>query len=100
MNSADEDEVTLSVRRDSVRREWSRTTAAPAVRRQRGTLASLPSHPPSSPSPGTLAVETVPSTPPPPPVDPDTAFRRGRLGVVAAIVLVLFWLWLRQRRTQ
>ena len=49
---------------------------------------------------GTLAVETVPSTPPSPPVDADTAFRRGRLGVVAAIVLVLFWMWLRQRRAQ
>lgn len=98
MNSADEDDVTLSVQRDSVRREWSRATAAPAVRRQRGTLASLPSHPPSSPSPGALAVETVPSAPPPP-VDPDTAFRRGRLGVVAAIVLVLMWVWIRQRRS-
>ena len=49
---------------------------------------------------GALAVETVPSTPPSPPVDADTAFRRGRLGVVAAIVLVLFWMWLRQRRAQ
>ena len=100
MNSADEDEVALSVQRDSVRREWSRATAAPAVRRQRGTLASLPSHPPSSPSPGTLAVEAVPSTPPPPPVDPGTAFRRGRFGVAAILVLVLLWAWIRQPRTQ
>ena len=99
MNSADEDEVTLSVQRDSVRREWSRVTAAPTVRRQRGTLASLPSHPPAIPKPSTLAVETVPPEPPPPPVDADTAFRRGRLGVVVVIVLVLFWMWLRQRRT-
>jgi len=30
--------------------------------------------------------------------DADTAFRRARLGVVAVIVLILFWLWLRQRR--
>ena len=49
---------------------------------------------------GTLAVETVPPEPPPPPVDADTAFRRGRLGVVAVVVLVLFWAWLRQRRAQ
>ena len=48
---------------------------------------------------GTLAVETVPSTPPSPPVDAATAFRRGRLGVVAAIVLVLMWVWIRQRRS-
>ena len=48
---------------------------------------------------GALAVETVPSAPPPTPVDADTAFRRGRLGVVAAIVLVLMWVWIRQRRS-
>ncbi len=30
--------------------------------------------------------------------DPDTAYRRARLGFVAVIVLVLFWLWVRQRR--
>jgi len=100
MNSADEDEVTLSVQRDSVRREWLRAAAAPIVRRQRGTLASLPSHPPSFPKSGTLAVESVPPEPPSSPVDADTAFRRGRLGVVVVIVLVLFWMWLRQRRKQ
>ena len=99
MNSADDDAVTLSVQRDSVRREWSRATAAPTARRQRGTLASFPSQPPSFTSPGALAVETVPSAPPPPPVDAQTAFRRGRLGVVAAIVLVLMWVWIRQRRS-
>jgi len=48
---------------------------------------------------GSLAVETVPPSPPPPPVDAATAFRRGRLGVVAAIVLVLMWVWIRQRRS-
>ena len=48
---------------------------------------------------GSLAVETIPPAPPPPPVDADTAFRRGRLGVVAAIVLVLMWVWIRQRRS-
>jgi hypothetical protein len=48
---------------------------------------------------GSLAVETIPPAPPPPPVDAATAFRRGRLGVVAAIVLVLMWVWIRQRRS-
>ena len=99
MNSADEDEVMLSVQRDSVRREWSRANAAPPVRRQRGTRASLLSNPPPPNSPGALVVESVAQEPPPPPpVDPDAAFRRGRIGVVAVVVLVLFWVWLRQRR--
>ena len=48
---------------------------------------------------GALVVESVAQEPPPPPpVDPDAAFRRGRIGVVAVVVLVLFWVWLRQRR--
>ena len=31
-------------------------------------------------------------------VDPETAYRRARLGVVAVVVLVLLLLWIRQRR--
>ena len=31
-------------------------------------------------------------------VDPDTAYRRARMGVVAVVVLVLLLLWIRQRR--
>ncbi|MBQ2630247.1 MAG: hypothetical protein IJG13_11275 [Kiritimatiellae bacterium] len=31
-------------------------------------------------------------------VDPETAYRRARMGVVAVVVLVLLLLWIRQRR--
>ncbi|MBO4709770.1 MAG: hypothetical protein J5727_08360 [Kiritimatiellae bacterium] len=48
----------------------------------------------------TASVVVEPVRPAPlPPSDPEAAFRRGRLGVVAAIVLVLFWVWMRQRRS-
>lgn len=48
----------------------------------------------------TAAVTVEPVRPVPlQPSDPEAAFRRGRLGVVAAIVLVLFWVWMRQRRS-
>ena len=47
----------------------------------------------------TATTSVAPSRPAAPPVDADTAFRRARLGVVAIVVLVLLWVWLRQRRT-
>ena len=50
-------------------------------------------------APGTHAVETTPVPPPREPVDADAAYRHGRLAVVAAIVLVLLLVWLRQRRS-
>lgn len=40
------------------------------------------------------------AAPPPPPVDPEVAYRRARLGVVAVIVLVFLWLWIRERRSR
>lgn len=39
----------------------------------------------------------VPSDPPAAP-DAETAFRHGRLAVVAALVLVLIWVWIIERR--
>ena len=33
-----------------------------------------------------------------PPADPEAAFRHVRLGIVAILVMILFFLWLRQRR--
>lgn len=36
--------------------------------------------------------------PVPPPVDAETAYRHGRLGVVAMLVLVLLWAWIQERR--
>ena len=44
------------------------------------------------------AVEEVPPPAPHPPVDAEAAYRRGRLGVVAALVLVLLFVWIRQLR--
>jgi hypothetical protein len=44
-------------------------------------------------------VAVVPSRPDPAPsVDADTAYRRARLAVVAAIALFLLLLWIRERR--
>ena len=67
---------------------------------EEGGLHALPSMPPTPP-PAALAeshalVST--STLASPPADPEAAFRRARIGVVAVVVLVLFWIWLRQRR--
>ena len=46
---------------------------------------------------GTAAVETVP--PPEPPRDAGAALRHARLGMLAVLGLVLFLVWIRQRRT-
>ena len=89
--NADPEVVTSRIRRE--------TRDAAAEREQEAALAGeSPSMATKAPAAGALAVESVPSPPLPPPVDAQTAFRRGRLGVVAAIVLVLLWVWIRQRR--
>ena len=91
--NADPEVVTSRIKRE--------TRNAAAEREQEAAMAvESPVIAVESSAAGTLAVETVPPEPPPPPVDADTAFRRGRLGVVTVIVLVLFWAWLRQRRAQ
>ena len=55
--------------------------------------------PPAERTGGTEAVAVVPSRPDPAPsVDADTAYRRARLAVVAAIALFLLLLWIRERR--
>ena len=64
------------------------------------------------PAQANLAVESVPSDmpqqaeqtsilvqPPAPPPDPDAAMRHLRLSIVAIIVLVLFLVWFRQRKS-
>ena len=91
--NADPEVVTSRIRRETRdaaaerERELAMAVESPAIAVEEASAA------------GTLAVETVPSSPPPTPVDAATAFRRGRLGVVAAIVLVLMWVWIRQRRS-
>lgn len=51
---------------------------------------------------GTLAVQAGVEVQPPkkyePTIEADFYYRRARLGVVAVLVLVLFWAWLQQRR--
>ena len=47
------------------------------------------------------STETVIGVPPPsdtPPSDPLGHLRTARLGFAAAVVLVLYWLWLREKR--
>ena len=47
------------------------------------------------------STETVTQTiqqPPKPPPDPDAAMRHLRLSIVAVIVLVLFFVWVRQKK--
>jgi len=75
--------------------------AAPPVSRvRRGVLADLPAHPPAF---GTLdlgdaAVATVAAEGPGSATDPTEHLQTARLGFAAAVVLVLCWLWIRNRR--
>ena len=67
----------------------------------RGRLATLPSHPNQT---GTLRCSPSPSTftsAPPPPPSTSTSLshlRMARLGFAAVVILVIYWLWIRQRR--
>ena len=45
----------------------------------------------------TVTAQTI-QQPPQPPPDPDTAMRHLRLSIVAVIVLILFFVWIRQKR--
>jgi len=91
--NADPEVVTSRIKRE--------TRNAATEREQEAAMAvESPAIAVESSAAGTLVVETVPPEPLSPSVDADTAFRRGRLGVVAVVVLVLFWAWLRQRRAQ
>ena len=92
-------QIEASRERHASRRNELRTGAKRSRPIVDGVLHALPSAPPS-PSPGEL-VEAHATTSQPvslPPADPSSYYRRGRLGVVAAIVLVLLWVWIRQRR--
>ena len=63
------------------------------------SYVELPSNGPSNAVDSVIATVAVPAAPPSPPIDAATAYRHGRLGVVAVVVLVLFWVWLTQRRS-
>lgn len=79
--------VTAKIRRET--RAFAEEKAAEGE-----ALSAAPS---AAPAEAVLTVESVP-TPSAPPPDPERAFRLARLGIVAVLVLVFFWAWLRQRR--
>ena len=58
-------------------------------------VESAPSNTPQ-PAEQTLALVQPPIAPPP---DPDAAMRHLRISIVAVIVLVLFFFWLRQKKS-
>ena len=71
----------------------------PRALAEEGVLQSLPSMPQTPPSAALVETHAMVSTSTPMPTsDPEAAFRRARLGVVAVVVLVLLWVWLAQRR--
>ena len=72
----------------------SAADAAPRV--YRGKLAALAFRPEQT---GTLLSTPTPSTcTSAPPPDPLEHLRAARLGFAAAVILVLYWLWIRQKR--
>ena len=92
--------VTMKIRRET-RVAKDRGVAERAA--SAGELALPPPVPSATTrsAPPSLSLEAtvaVPPPPPAPPVDPETAYRRARLGVVAAIALVLLLVWIVQRR--
>ena len=94
--------VTMKIRRETrVAKEHADAERAASAS---GALA-LPPPVPGVAAPS-LAVapaahaEVPPPAPPAKPIDADTAFRHARLGVVAAIALVLLLVWIAQRRAR
>ena len=90
-SNTDPEVVTSRILRETRAAEQERAQAAALVGASVPTVAEGPV--------GALAIETVPVEPTPQPTDPEMSFRRGRLAVVAVIVLVLLLIWIRQRRS-
>ena len=65
----------------------------PALLAQQQTTSDLNDQPPAQTEAQTLLPEPVQ-----PPPDPEATFRHVRLGIVAIIVVILFFLWLRQKK--
>jgi len=92
--------VTMKIRRET-RVAKDRAVAERAA--SADELALPPPVPSAAPrtAPPSLSLEATVAVPPPapkPPVDPEAAYRRARLGIVAAIALVLLLVWIVQRR--
>ena len=66
----------------------------PALLAQQQTTSDLDDQPPAQTETQTLQPDPVQ-----PPPDPEATFRHIRLGIVALIVVILFFLWLRQRKS-
>lgn len=89
--NADPSVVTATIERDLAEaRQESAQRLAEAAQESSAAVAAEDS----------VAVQVVPVAPSATPVDADAAFRRGRLGIVAALVLVLLWVWIVQRRNE
>ena len=65
----------------------------PALLAQQQTAPNSDDQPSSETTAQTLQPEPIK-----PPSDPEATFRHVRLGIVAIIVIILFILWLRQRK--
>ena len=65
----------------------------PALLAQQQSTSDLNDQPPAQTEAQTLQPEPVQ-----PPPDPEATFRHVRLGIVAIIVVILFFLWLRQKK--
>lgn len=91
--------VTMKIRRET--RVAKERAAAERATTPSGELAlppPVPSTVPATPAATPEATVAVPAPPPSRPVDADASFRRARLGLVAALVLVLLLVWIMQRR--
>ena len=93
--------VTMKIRRETrVAKEHADAERAASAS---GALA-LPPPVPGVAAPSLAVAPAAHAEVPPPapakPIDADTAFRHARLGVVAAIALVLLLVWIAQRRAR
>ena len=88
--------VTMKIRRET--RVAKERAVAERAAASSGELALPPPIPSTVPVQQAVAVEATVAVPQPAPVDAETAYRRARLGVVAAIVLALLLVWIMQRR--
>lgn len=65
----------------------------PAILARQQAVSNLDSQPAAE-----TAAQTVQPEPAPQPSDPEATFRHIRLGIVVLITIILFFLWLRQRK--
>lgn len=95
------DDITLVTERQmrDVEQAQAQAKAIAEGREEHPALANLvvESVPSDTPQP-TEQVRTLAQPPTAPPLDPDATMRHFRISIVAIIVLVLFFFWLRQKK--